>query len=488
MTTIAVKEIETKKRVTAPEDIVPLGEKLAFGSGHLANQLFPAALGVFMVVLVMSLKMSPILAGILGALPRLLDAVTDPIMGFISDNTKSKWGRRKPYILLGSVITGVTFMIMWQLNPENSQLYNFVYFLIVSIFFYIGYTIFATPLIGLGYEMTPDYNERTRLMAVSQWMGQIAWMIAPWFWVIIYDPDIFASAPEGARQLSIWVGALCMVLGILPALFNKEMIVPDQDKLANLNRKEFAKNVKEFIKGIKLTLKNKQFVKLCGATFLIFNGFQTVAQFAMFIIVYYLFNGDKVASGTWPAWFGTVSALVTAFIVIPIVTKLATKFGKKNAFIIATVISIAGYILKWWGFDPSNPWLMFMPIPLLSFGIGGLFTLMMSMTADVCDLDELKNGERREGMFGAVYWWMVKLGTAIALLSSGVVLSMVGFDESVDKQTVEAITNLRIADLIIPVVTALLAIVLVWKYNIDEKRANEIRAALVARRGKVKHG
>jgi GPH family glycoside/pentoside/hexuronide:cation symporter len=179
--------------------------------------------------------------------------------------------------------------------------------------------------------------------------------------------------------------------------------------------------------------------------------------------------------------------VATAFFVIPIVTKISEKFGKRNAFIIATIISIAGYVLKWWGFNPANPWLMFIPIPFLSFGIGGLFTLMMSMTADVCDLDELNNGERREGMFGAVYWWMVKLGTAIALLTSGVVLSMVGFDQSVDKQTVDTITNLRIADIIIPVFTALMAIVIIWKYNVTEKRALEIREVLIERRGKVKH-
>lgn len=472
---------------TAKEDVVPFGQKVAFGSGHLANQLFPAALGVFMVVLVMSLNMNPVLAGILGALPRLLDALTDPVMGFISDNTKSKWGRRKPYILLGSVITGVAFMVMWQLNPENSQTYNFFYFLIVSIFFYIGYTIFATPLIGLGYEMTPDYNERTRLMAVSQWMGQIAWMIAPWFWVIIYDPAIFDSAPEGARTLSIWVGAICMILGVMPALFNKEMIVADKSKMADLSMKAMAVNTREFIRGIKLTIKNKAFMRLCGATFFIFNGFQTIAQFAMFIIVYYLFNGDKVASGTWPAWFGTVSALATAFLVIPVVTKISERIGKKNAFIVATLLSIIGYALKWWGFNPENPWLIFMPIPFLSFGIGGLFTLMMSMTADVCDLDELNNGERREGMFGAVYWWMVKLGTALALLTSGIVLQAVGFDESIDQQAMDTLTNLRIADIVIPIVTALMAIAIIWKYHITEDKAHEIREALVARRGKFQH-
>ena len=179
--------------------------------------------------------------------------------------------------------------------------------------------------------------------------------------------------------------------------------------------------------------------------------------------------------------------MATAFLVIPVVTKLSEKVGKKNAFIIATLVSIIGYALKWWGFNPENPWLMFMPIPFLSFGIGGLFTLMMSMTADVCDLDELNNGERREGMFGAVYWWMVKLGTALALLTSGIVLSLVGFDQTIDQQSAEALTNLRIADIIIPIITALMAILIVWKYDITEKKAHEIREALVVRRGKVKH-
>lgn len=473
--------------ITAKEDIVPFGQKIAFGSGHLANQLFPAALGVFMVVLVMSLGMNPILAGLLGALPRLIDALTDPIMGFISDNTKSKWGRRKPYIFLGSIISGVSFMIMWQLNPQNTELYNFFYFLVVSVFFYIGYTIFATPLIGLGYEMTPDYNERTRLMAVSQFMGQIAWMVAPWFWVIIYNQSIFDSAPEGARIMSVWVGGFCMILGILPALFNKELIVPEQNKVKNLSREELAANIKEFVRGIKLTVKNKPFMRLCGSTFFVFNGFQTIAQFSFFIIVYYLFNGDKGAAGNWPAWFGTISSVATAFLVIPVVTKISEKLGKKKAFVVATLLSIIGYALKWWGFNPENPWMMFMPIPFLSFGIGGLFTLMMSMTADVCDLDELNNGERREAMFGAVYWWMVKLGNALAMLTSGIVLHFVGFDESLDVQAADALINLRLADIIIPIVTALLAIACLRKYDLTEDRANEIRQKLIAIRGKVHH-
>jgi len=466
---------------TAPEDIVPFGQKIAFGSGHLANQLFPAALGVFMIVLVLSLKMDPLLAGLLSALPRILDAIIDPVMGFISDHTRSRWGRRKPYIFIGSIIAGLTFMVMWQLYPENSVTYNFFYFLSMSMVFYIGYTIFAAPLIGLGYEMSPDYNERTRLMAVSQWMGQIAWMLAPWAWVLIYNPAIYTSGPEGARALSLWVGGACLVLGVMPAIFCKENVqLESESKLA---LKDIAANTKQFLVGIKQTATCKPFMKLCGATFLIFNGFQTIAQFAFFIILFYLFQGDKAAAGNWPAWFGTISAVATAFLVIPIITFIASKVGKKNAFIISTAISFVGYILKWWCFNPANPWLMFLPLPLISFSIGGLFTLMMSMTADVCDLDELLHGSpRREATFGAVYWWMVKLGTACAILLSGAILKWVGFDQNITVQSAETLTNLRIADICIPIITGIMAILVIWSYDITEQRAREIREELNLRR------
>jgi GPH family glycoside/pentoside/hexuronide:cation symporter len=245
-------------------------------------------------------------------------------------------------------------------------------------------------------------------------------------------------------------------------------------------------NLKAVFKGIGQAFKNTSFVRLCGATFLVFNGFQLVASFAFFIIVFHMFNGDYGATGSWPGWFATVSALVTAFLVIPIVTLMANKWGKRNAFIISTMISIVGYGLKWYGFNPENPWLIFMPIPLMSFGIGGLFTLMLSMTADVCDMDELKNGmPRREGTFAAIYWLMVKLGQALALILGGVVLKVVGFDASAASQSVETMTNLRIADIVIPATTAALAIIVMWKYDLNEETAHKIKEELVARRGEL---
>lgn len=491
---------------------VPFGQKAAFGSGHLVLNLLPGALGVFMFFLLTAFGMDPFLAGLLGGLPRIFDAITDPIMGFISDNTKSKWGRRRPYIFVGAILSGVLFALLWQLDPENTQNYNFWYFLIMSMVFLIGNTMFATPLVGLGYEMTSDYNERTRLMAFSQTIGQIAWMIVPWFWVIISDPDMLPISAEeisriaslglseadsakatleavqanGVRKLSVIVGIVCIALGVLPAFFCKGIDSANMENRKEISFKSLGSNLMDLFRGIGQVAKNKPFTRLCGATFLVFNGFQMVAAFSVYIIVFYMFNGSYDDAGTLPAWFSTVTALITAFGVIPIVSWMANKWGKRLAFVYSTAISIVGYILKWWAFDPENIWLLFMPIPFMAFGLGGLFTLMMSMTADVCDLDELENGmPRKEGTFGAIYWWMVKLGQALALVLGGAVLKFVGFDGAAAQQTAETLTSLRIADVVIPASTAAVAIWIMWNYSLSETRAKEIKETLVERRGEL---
>ena len=472
------------KDITAAQNRVPLGQKAAFGAGHLVLNLYPGALGFFMFFLLTAFGMDPFLAGLLGGLPRFFDAVTDPIMGFISDNTSSKWGRRRPYILVGGIISAITFVLLWQLDENNSSNYNFWYFLIMSMVFLIGNTMFATPLVGLGYEMTSDYNERTRLMAFSQTVGLLAWVIVPWFWVIIADPDIFSSQAEGVRTMAMYVGAACLLLGLLPAFFCRGLDASHMKNRKKLTFTTIFSNLKDLFTSIKEAVKNKPFMKLCGATFLVFNGYQIVASFSFFIFVFYIFNGSYEATATWPAWFSSVGALVSAFLVIPIVSKMAEKWGKKNAFLISTALSIVGYAMKWWAFTPDNIWYSFIPIPLMSFGLGSLFTLMMSMTADVCDLDELENGmPRKEGTFGALYWWVVKLGQGLALVLGGAVLKAIGFDGNAATQTVETLTQLRLADIIIPVVTAALAIWIMWKYDLSEEKAKAIKAQLEERRG-----
>lgn len=460
---------------------VPFGQKLAFGVGMLANQMFPAAISIFIVVLVQDLGFPGWMWGVVSLVPRVFDAITDPIMGFISDNTMSRWGRRIQYVLIGAIVMGVAFSMMWQLHKGDSVDFNFTYFLIWSLVFYLGLTIFSVPYVAMGYEMSDDFHERTDIMAVAQWIGQWAWVIAPWFWIIMYDAEWFpAGADAAVRELAIWVGIIFAICAMVPALFIKGESTIDKDYIP-LSFNTIGPSLKEIGKGFFQsfkTLSSKPFRKLCVATFFIFNAFNTVAGFTFFIIVYYLFNGDAGAAGIWPTLFGSIGALITTFVVIPLVARISKIVGKKKAFLISQGISIVGYILFWFLFIPGKPYMFLFALPLFSFGIGGLFTIMMSMTADVIDLDELSTGQRREGSFGAIYWWMVKVGFGIAGGLTGAILSIVGFDSALEIQPENAIIGLRLFFTGLPIAGTLIAIWIMWDYDITEERAGEIRAAL----------
>jgi GPH family glycoside/pentoside/hexuronide:cation symporter len=464
---------------------VPFGQKVAFGLGMLANQMFPAALGIFMVVLVQDMGFPGWMWGVLFFLPRVFDSVTDPIMGFISDNTRSTWGRRKQYVLVGAVVMGISFVAMWQLYRTDGVNHNFVYFLCWSFVFYTGLTLFSIPYVAMGYEMSDDFHERTSIMAVAQWIGQWAWVIAPWFWVVMYDPTWFENADAATRTLSVWVGVICMLLAMVPALFIPSRSSKDDVHLIPLTLGNMGGGMKEILRGFVEAFGSVPFRKLCFATFLIFNAFNTVAAFSFFIVVYHLFGGNAAQAGIWPTLFGSIGALITTFAVIPTVAWMSRKMGKKNAFMLSQGISIIGYVLLWFLMVPGKPYLFMFALPFFSFGIGGLFTLMMSMTADVCDLDELATGKRREGIFGAIYWWMVKFGFAIAGLLSGAIMSLVAFTPGAAVQPDGAVDGLRLFYSGVPIVGTLLAMWIMRDYDLDERRAVEVHGELERRK---RHG
>jgi glycoside/pentoside/hexuronide:cation symporter, GPH family len=467
---------------------VPFAQKVAFGLGMLANQMFPAALGIFMVVLVQDMGFPTWMWGILFFLPRAYDAILDPIMGFISDNTRSKWGRRRQYVFIGAIMLGVGFIAMWQLHRADGIPYNFGYFLFWSLVFFTGLTVFSIPYVAMGYEMSDDFHERTSIMAVAQWIGQWAWVIAPWFWVVMYDPKWFPNADTAARTLSVWVGVACMLLAMVPAVFLPSRSTKDDTHLIPLSLASVGLGFKEMLDGFKEAFGCVPFRKLCFATFLIFNAFNTVAAFSFFIVVYHLFNGNTAAAGIWPTLFGSIGALVTTFAVIPTVAWMSRKVGKKKAFMLSQGISLLGYVLLWFLMVPGKPWMFMFALPFFSFGIGGLFTLMMSMTADVCDLDELATGKRREGIFGAIYWWMVKLGFAVAGLLSGAIMAFVAFTPGAAVQPAGAVDGLRLFYSGVPIFGTLLAMWFMRDYDLDEKRALEVHGELERRKRQASAG
>jgi GPH family glycoside/pentoside/hexuronide:cation symporter len=228
-------------------------------------------------------------------------------------------------------------------------------------------------------------------------------------------------------------------------------------------------------------------VKICAATFLVFNGYQLGISFSLYVMIYYLFGGDDSRAGELLGWFGTLTAAAT-LVVIPVTGWLATHIGKRRTFLITVSISLVGYALKWVGYNPEHPYWLLYAAPFVAFGVGSLFTLMGSMIADVCDYDELNTSQRREGVFGAIYWWMVKIGMALAGLLTGIMLNTSGFAVELEAQSERTLFLLRVFDVGVPLVTSALAIVIMLTYQISERRAYEIRAELERRRGKLHSG
>ena len=476
---------QSKGHVTAPQDLIPFFQKLIYSIGAFANTAQAAFVGQMAIILNLGLGVNPALVGLCGAIPRIVDAISDPITGYFSDNLRTRWGRRRPMIFLGAIAGGIFYALMFQLHKGQSEMFYVWYFLLFQIVYFIGFTCFSIPWIALGYEMTPDYHERTRFQGASNIVGQLPWFIAPWWWAIMHNQNWFPDIVHGGRVLSIIIGAVIISFGIMPAIFNKE-------RFHNLPKPDIkgARNVmKDFLGGAFITLKCKPFVKLCLATLLVFGGFMCASAFTLYVVFFYVFKnapvlGQAYAKGGFLlGWYGTFSALCTIG-VIYLTTRLSRRFGKRKTFLITISISIIGYALKWIGYNPDHPYLLFISAPFMTFGLGSLFTLMSSMVADVCDFDELKTATRREGMFSAVYWWMVKLGVALASLISGLLINASGFRQEIGlAQSSETLLWMRIFDIGIPIVTSLAAIFIMMTFSITEDRAYEIRRQVERRRG-----
>ncbi len=474
---------------TAPEDRIPFVKKLVYGLGAFVNNTLAAAIGGMVIVLNLGLGINPALVGLLGALPRITDAITDPLMGFISDNTRSRFGRRRPYIFIGAIAAGIIYALLWQLPENKSDEYYFWYFLSGSLIFYLAYTIYATPWVALGYELTPDYHERTRLMGVQNFIGNLAYMVSPYFLAIMYSEQLFVDEVEGAAGLAAIIGLVVIVLGVMPAIFLRERFkeatsADDPDDVAAKNNllQGIRVTLGRFFSGFATSLRSKPFVKLCLATFLVFNGFILIAAFQSYVIIYYVFEGDASTGADWVGHSGLLQA-VSALLVIVFVTWLATKIGKRRAFFVSTGVSMVGYALKWFAYTPDNHYLLLIPAPLMAFGLAGLFTLAPSMICDVVDMDELETHERREGMFGSIFWWVVKLGQAVAIAAGGFLLNATGFNVDLGgDQSEQTIQLMRFFDAFLPCAASGLAIWAIASYSLTEETAHDIRMQLEERR------
>lgn len=474
-----VSEIPSKKSVTSlkSDTSLPCWEKIAFGSGGMC--MFYGNVGINSTAIPfyqMIMGVNPALLGLALAIPRFLDAITDPLMGNISDNFRSRWGRRRPFILFGAIAMSITYGLVWMVPEGWSEFATVGWLIATSLFFYLAYTMFAVPFNSLSYEMSPDYDERTSVMAHVTFWTKVAETSYQWI-IPLASLGVFVSVLSGTRWICWGVAVLFMgVMGSVPAVFSKE-------RYYDIRLKEEVRS--PFWSGLGNVLGNRAFIILIILALLQVISGMLASSLDYYLLVYYIFDGDIAQGSVWKGFISTGYALC-GFLGIPLVGYWARHTTKRRVLCAMYVLMILNGICRWFVYVPGHQKYLFLD-PLL----GGLFWIgigmvVPSMIADVCDDDELKHGMRREGMFGATYSWIVKMALSLSALASGIALNMVGFHVKLGGlQTHETFLRMRLAMVLGGIVPSILAIVLLSFYPLSRKRMLLIRATLEGRRGTV---
>lgn len=472
--------------IVSAEDKVPFLKKLAYGAGGPVD-----ILGVWVMVSIayqvfnFELKMPPTYVAIILMSLRLWDGVADPVMGWISDNFRSKWGRRRPFILIGAILAGLTYPFIWWFPIDMSQEAIMAWVIGFGILFYSCFTVWAMPYQSMLMEMTPDYNERTRVAEIRGYFQTAAGFLNGWMWWISMLPIFFivkdgvevASPVNGMRYLSIAIGIIIIIFGVLPAIFVKERYY-ESDLVKQQKKVKLTTSLKE-------TFSNRPFIILCLLTLFFLLGTSIFDSYGRFVGTYYVLDGDWDAGARF-AGYGTFIYMVFSFIFIPIFRHLSEKIGKPRVLLLSILLVFVAVSTTWWTFTPSNPWLMLTNTAFIGAGYAGLWLMIPSMQVDVVDYDELKTGERREGSYASIFSWVLKLSFVIGFLISGPVIELTGFDANLNQNQEEGVYEImRIGYIVIPVVALILALIFLKLFPITKAKAREIRTTLEERRGKV---
>lgn len=432
-------------------------------------------------------------SGILGfalMIPRVWDAFTDPIMGNITDNYRSKYGRRRPFIILGAILMGLTFGSIWMVPTQWANGYKIAWFIVTNLLFYTSFTIFSVPFVSLSYEMSPDYDERTSVQGyVTFWSktGELlyqaviplATLIMSWKYTKSADSLLDAEKIEGIRIVTASYAAVGMaIFGSLPAIFGKE-------RYYELSIKERGEEKFSLLKNAKQAFANKAFVLLCTLSVATMFAGMFASCMDYYLLVYYMFKGNIAEGSTWKL-IVTIGYATMGFVGIPIVVWMCKKFTKLQALQFVYCLMIFNAFLRWFIFQPGHQyWIWLDPLTGGLFWIG-VGTVMQAMMADICDDDELKNERRREGMFGAIFWWATKLAIALSWAFAGVLLEWIGFDSKVDTTwTNQTFLKMRLWMCLGAAVPALGCFILMRFYPLTKNKADENRKVLEERRGKV---
>ncbi len=452
---------------------VPWREKLAFGAGgildnfgnsglkNIANPIFNLVLGV-----------NPALVGVMISSARIWDAFVDPFVGSASDNARTRWGRRKPFIAAGAIGCALTLPLMIACPAAGSEIERTAWLMVTGFLFYTAYAVFVIPFNALAFEMTSDTHERTRVLAVKTIVAAVSGIGIQWIFPLVQNGWLGAPIPS-VRIVGAGLGMVCLIAGLLPLFFVRERLfkqVSEQDRIP-------------LRESLGAALRSGPFRRLLLVTVLTHLGMNTVNALGIYVNVYYVFGGDAKAASVLSGWAGT-SYLLATIVCTPFIAMIAARVGKRRTLLGCLACALAGTASKWVLYDPAHPWWQLGVGLLLGPGLSGLWMLVASMAMDVVDYEELRTGRRTEAIFVAVSAWVGKCGLALSLFFSGLILVATGFDTGRGSaQHPETLLWMRGLFSWMPAISVIVSLAVVARFPLTTEKMREVRTELEQHRG-----
>jgi GPH family glycoside/pentoside/hexuronide:cation symporter len=499
--------------MTSPTDVVapapvkvqpglPTCKRFFWGVGGFADcMIYGGINGLVDPIYNMAMGIDPRVIGLARSIPRLADIFIDPMIGYLSDNTRSRLGRHRPWMLVGALIASLVAIIMWHVPKSlGVGVANVFVVTMMVLLFTFGYSLFTIPYTGMGYGLTTDYNERTHLFKWRQYAYAACGFLTPWLpWMCVkLDIVLGGVSPEkagglfGIHYVGILVALVILLTALTPVVCCRERELPPggSSKIS-------------FLSAVRFTLKNNAFWPLVIGNFLVKFGMASTGIFFIYLLIYGVSGGDKQAgTGQWGIFCNVIN-LATFLAIAPIVW-MTDKIGKKPAVLLLMVVGSVVYASTWFTFQShtvgwvanvtdwltqatgtpaylSKTW----PIYATAAGIGIFCNCMPpilnSMMADVCDVDELNSGHRRQAFYSAIFVTSDKIAMGIAMLLQGLLLAASGFDPNVAIQKAGTIAFWLKALLASQPTGFILGFFIMLVYPITRARAREVRLRLDAK-------
>jgi GPH family glycoside/pentoside/hexuronide:cation symporter len=424
-----------------------------FGLGSLGTGIFSTTPGVLLLYfLTDTLAVPAALAGLAVFLPKAWDVIADPIMGYISDRTRSRYGRRRPYLLVGALAMLVTYVFLFTVPIFDSPIVSFWYVMILFTLSATAYTIFAIPYVSMPVEMSDDSDERVRILSFRFAFAMAGAIIgsagAPWL------VHAFGGGRHGYARMSLVVGTICAAAMLCAFLATRRVRL-----------RESIATQAGLARQLAGTLGNPSFRALALVYVVQIVGIGTLIAAAPYYASHVMGAGEALVGNMLLVMMGL------ATLSIPLWNSMALRYGKKPSYYLAIALLVASTAGLWW--LPAAPSVvpLYALLAVVGLGFGAQQVLPFAMLTDVIHADPAGSG--REGVTTGFWVAGEKLGLALGPLMAGLILQAGGFRQGsslVDPQPPGAVIGIRLAFSLVPAALLLVSALLLIRFRIEIPR------------------